>query len=727
MSPPRLGVWPPLPLGVYARRPVDELPFPLDDGCAVFARARHGLHHGVRAAGLGEGDEVLTPAWHHGSEIEALIRAGLRPRFYEATPTLAPDPDELEALRTPATRALYLTHFLGLPQDAPRWRAWCDERGLLLVEDAAQAWLARVGDGPVGSWGDVAIFCLYKTYGLPDGAALVVREQADRAAPAAAPEVRGGADGALRSAGGPLRVRGVLRRHAGAVLARSGALSDAAVRLQRPTPYDPAADFALGDAGGAASAALPFLLRRLAADDAAAGRRAHYEELLAGLAPTVPEAFRTLPPGASPFAFPVETDRKEELLGRLADAGIGGLDLWSVPHPSVPAGAFPRAGAMRRRLVGLPVHQELRPADVERIARAAAPRPPARPAGDDLALAGSLEELRDGWDALAHARGNIFATWDWTATWWQHFGAGSDLRLWACRDPGGRLFALLPLVRSGDGPLRMLRFLGHGHGDHLGAIAAPRDRARAAAMLRRALRRERFDLFLGDKLPAPEGWAAFLGARVLRRAGGPVLRFGGASWEGLLAGRSSNFRGQVRSRERRLARAHDLRFRLCDDPDRLTSDLDTLFALNAARWPGDRWFAGATEAFHRDFAAIALRRGWLRLWLLEVDGEPVAAWYGFRFAGAESYYQAGRDPAWDRWSVGFVLLAHTIRAAVQDGMAEYRFLEGGEAYKYRFANADPGLETIALAGSPAGSAAVAAAVALGRRPAFAALGRRIAA
>lgn len=708
MSPPRLGVWPPLPVGVYARRPAEALPFPLErEGCALFSRARHGLHRGVRAVGLRAGDEVLTPAWHHGSEIEALVRAGLRPVFYEATPTLAPDPGELDALRTPATRALYLTHFLGLPQDAPRWRAWCDERGLLLVEDAAQAWLACVPEGPVGSFGDLAVFCLYKTYGLPDGAALLAR-------------------GATNGKGGPLCLRGVLRRHAGAVLARSGALSDAAVRLQRPRPYDPAADFALGDADGGPSSALGFLLRRLAADDAPARRRAHYEELLDALGPAVPEGFRTLPAGASPFAFPVETGRKEELLARLADAGVGGLDLWSVPHPSVPDEAFPRAGALRRRLVGLPVHQELRPADVERIARAAAPRPAPRPAGG-IALARSLEEVRDEWEALARARGNIFATWDWTATWWRHFGAGSDLRVWTCREPNGRLFALLPLMRSGDGPLRIMRFLGHGHADHLGAIAAPPDRPRAAAMLRRALARERFDVFLGDKLPAPEGWAAFLGARVLRRAGGPVLRFGGASWEQLLAGRSANFRGQVRGRERRLARAHDLRFRLCDDSDRLGADLDTLFALNAARWPGERWFAGATEAFHREFASVALRRGWLRLWVLEADGTPVAAWYGFRFAGAESYYQAGRDPDWDRWSVGFVLLAHTIRAAVGDGMAEYRFLEGGEAYKYRFANADPGLETIALAGSPAGSAAVAAALALGRRPAFAALGRRIAA
>ena len=63
----------------------------------------------------------------------------------------------------------------------------------------------------------------------------------------------------------------------------------------------------------------------------------------------------------------------------------------------------------------------------------------------------------------------------------------------------------------------------------------------------------------------------------------------------------------------------------------------------------------------------------------------------------ESFYQAGRDPDWDHASVGLVLLAHSIRAALEDGRSEYRFLRGAEPYKYRFADEDPGLETIVVA------------------------------
>jgi len=91
---------------------------------------------------------------------------------------------------------------------------------------------------------------------------------------------------------------------------------------------------------------------------------------------------------------------------------------------------------------------------------------------------------------------------------------------------------------------------------------------------------------------------------------------------------------------------------------------------------------------------------------MELDGRPVAAWYGVRFAGVESYYQAGRDPALDDLSVGFVLLARTIRAAFDDGVREYRFLLGDEPFKGRFAEEDPRVETFTVARGPRGRAAV---------------------
>jgi CelD/BcsL family acetyltransferase involved in cellulose biosynthesis len=86
---------------------------------------------------------------------------------------------------------------------------------------------------------------------------------------------------------------------------------------------------------------------------------------------------------------------------------------------------------------------------------------------------------------------------------------------------------------------------------------------------------------------------------------------------------------------------------------------------------------------------------------------PIAAWHGFHVGGVTSYYQAGRDPAHARLSAGFVLLAHTLRAAIDEGAREYRFGRGAEDFKYRFTDDDPGLESVVLARTARGRAAVA--------------------
>ena len=291
----------------------------------------------------------------------------------------------------------------------------------------------------------------------------------------------------------------------------------------------------------------------------------------------------------------------------------------------------------------------------------------------------------------------------------------------AVRDDAGALVGLLPAYLAiAAGPARMMRLLGHGQGDRLGPICMPADRARVSAVLRAALRTRPWAraLLLAEQLPAEEGWAALLGARPVSREASPMLELTTRDWEEFLAGRSANFRQQVRAKERRLARAHDMRYRLVQDAEALPAALDTLFGLHGTRWgeAGAPEF-GRAQGFHRAFAARALERGWLRLWLLEVDGRAVAAWHGFRFGGADWYYQSGRDPAWDRQSVGAVLLAHTIRDCVEAGIPRYLLLRGDEAYKQRFATSDPGLETVAIGAGLTGRAAVAALEGVRRLPA----------
>ena len=77
-------------------------------------------------------------------------------------------------------------------------------------------------------------------------------------------------------------------------------------------------------------------------------------------------------------------------------------------------------------------------------------------------------------------------------------------------------------------------------------------------------------------------------------------------------------------------------------------------------------------------------------------GAPVAAWYGWRLGERYSYYLAGFEPRWSDASVGLLLLAHTVREAIEEGAVEYDLLLGEEAYKQRFATASRPIETVIL-------------------------------
>ena len=316
----------------------------------------------------------------------------------------------------------------------------------------------------------------------------------------------------------------------------------------------------------------------------------------------------------------------------------------------------------------------------------------------------SLDALRPEWDALAAETANPFATWEFCAAWWRHRGRG-ELEAHVVRD-GDRPVAILPLFRDG----RTLAFLGDGDADIVGPVCAPGDVERAAAALRALLADGPAATLDARWLPGDRDWATLLGGTEIERTACPQVRIAGRSWEELLAARSANFRSQVGRRRRALEREHAVTIRRTATAAELDADLATLFALHELRFGEiSRAFAGAREAVHRDFAAAAFERGWLALWTLELDGEPAASLYVFRYGGTDWYYQSGRDPRFERQRVGFVLLCAAIEDACAAGQDAFSLLLGGEAYKDRFADEDPGLvRVVAGRGVTAARAGVAA-------------------
>lgn len=329
-----------------------------------------------------------------------------------------------------------------------------------------------------------------------------------------------------------------------------------------------------------------------------------------------------------------------------------------------------------------------------------------------------LADVEADWRRLSEAAPNPFTTWQWTSTWWRHLEGSSELRAQRCVDSEGRTVGILPFQLSSSHGLRLLRFIGHRAADELGPLSAPEDRAAVARALMRSLGHQRgWDICLAERLPAVDGWSSLLGGRLVRSEPSPELEIATSSWEEFLAGRSRNFRQQTRKYERRLLREHGLTYRLADDPARLREDVSELIGLHRARWgTATTAFPEDLIPFQEDFAAAALEAGWLRLWFAEVEGRPAAAAYLLRLGGADWFYQQGRDPDWERTSIGFVLMAHTLRDAVEAGIRRFRFLLGGEEYKKRFTTTEAEVETLAITRGARGAVAIAAVRGLRRLP-----------
>ena len=280
------------------------------------------------------------PEWHHGSEVEALIRAGVEPVFHRLESSLEPDELELESAGRPG-------HPRVVPGALPRLPPGrAPLAGLVRPARAA----ADRGRGP-GMAGVVAVNAR-RLVGRPVAVLPVQdvrvpgwrrghrvpghrRGLPERPPPGRARRARQAACRVDR-AGTPAAAGPVGPSHRRNVRPGAGLRPR---RRHRGSPRDHLA------ASGVSAAGI------------AARRRRHYEQLLGALGHVVPPAFARVPAGASPFAFPIAVDDKAAVLEKLARHGVVGEKLWSARHPAVPEGEFGLAQSLRDRIVVLPVHQ----------------------------------------------------------------------------------------------------------------------------------------------------------------------------------------------------------------------------------------------------------------------------------------------------------------------------------------------------------------------------------
>lgn len=122
---------------------------------------------GLRAIGIGAGDEVITTPMTAFATVLAILRSGATPVLADIDPdTALLSMDSVARVLTQRTRAVLLVHLYGRAADLGAWERFCGAHGIDLLEDCAQAHLAVSAGRPVGTVGRFGAFSFYPTKNL---------------------------------------------------------------------------------------------------------------------------------------------------------------------------------------------------------------------------------------------------------------------------------------------------------------------------------------------------------------------------------------------------------------------------------------------------------------------------------------------------------------------------------------------------------------------------------
>lgn len=318
-----------------------------------------------------------------------------------------------------------------------------------------------------------------------------------------------------------------------------------------------------------------------------------------------------------------------------------------------------------------------------------------------------LFALEEPWTALlAEVPGvSIFLTWEWVSTWWRHYGHDKSLWVLTAWDNAGHLVGIAPWTlthrRLGSLRLRRIAFIGSWFTvlAHLDVIARPDQKVAVCAAFVAFLgaRGEEWDVLdlqglaqdsvLKPQLAAAHGRHIELYAQTCLSISLPH------DWDTFRMNvLSANKRQKLGYYRRQLERdcPDQAVFRRVSEAHELPLAMDLLGALNRKRWHASSlatpFDSRCYVAFQNEFAELALRRDWLRLYELRVADHVIAAFYCFYYRDVFLAYQSAFDVDWGKYSPGQLMMAHAVKEAITEGAHEFDMLSGTHEYKFSWAN-----------------------------------------
>ncbi len=301
---------------------------------------------------------------------------------------------------------------------------------------------------------------------------------------------------------------------------------------------------------------------------------------------------------------------------------------------------------------------------------------------------------------------NIFLTWEYLSTFWQHFGKDQLLKVLCLKDED-EIVAIAPLRQSRYSfagllsyqvvePLGSRGLLQEG-ADYTGLICSVPPEVCLRLFIKYLVEDKGWDFIYLLDLPETS-FSADLLSRVAKdvtvnfelRPGVvcPYISLPN-SIDDFIGEMDSKVRKNLRRSIRNLERDYGkVKLKRHEEFGSVKEAMQVFFDLHQKRWNlkklSGAFAAKEVREFYVDVAERFDSNGWLSLYFLTVNDEPIAAQYCFEYDQKMYYALGGFNPDYSKYSVGNIIFIKILEKCIQNKLKEYDLLKGSELYKFKF-------------------------------------------
>lgn len=335
-----------------------------------FYFGRSAIWNAIKLLRLTPEDDILMPSYHCSVEIETVLQAGVKIKFFEVKEDMSADLNDIEKKIDNKTKAIFIIHYFGFPQPIDDIKNLCKSKGLFLIEDCAHAFMSRGRNKCLGTYGDFGILSMQKFLPLPNGGVLLInnpqlRESIELYYPNKKSVIRSLLLLLLNNIrfnhSGLYQITNLLffvpARKAFRVLRKN-------FNMEVVSPASIEFSPEMGKLG--MSKISKKILSNINLEEIVAHRRANYNLLLEWLKdiPGVKVCFPSLAPGICPYFLPIDVKNRDLIYRILLQKGISTFIFGEFLHGLLPEGGFTTARYLSKNILALPIHQDLNPSHI---------------------------------------------------------------------------------------------------------------------------------------------------------------------------------------------------------------------------------------------------------------------------------------------------------------------------------------------------------------------------